>query len=217
MLPHPKWMTFLSTCLFAVGATGALLGKAAADEPVIPADEISILIGGTEAGESDAQPLLRSDMEFEAFLIVTGKEGPSGLLKIPTKEDWRQAREQAVVIRLLADQARRLHETAAEEDKESLRGEIVRRFGGEASLNRFLARIGMKRDAVARWVENAALALTQIRFIKEQTAVSSPDAATEPNATSPTDRRKTNRGPGLETLREKLLKSLQSNRVRVLR
>jgi hypothetical protein len=223
-LDRPKLPTCLSLCLFAAGAAlGICAGKAVADEPVIPADAIAVLTGGTEAGESDATPLLFSDIEFEAFLTLTGKEGPSGLLETLTKEDWRQAKERAAIIRLLADQARRLHETAAKKDKEALRAEILRRAGGEAALSRFLARIGMKRDAVDRWIENAALALTQIRFIKEQAAVSSQDiAASEPRKKTPggpssAPRAATSRGSDLEALRKKLIESLQGNRIRVLR
>ncbi len=130
-----------------------------------------MLTSDRNAGKSDAIPILLSDVEFEAFLILTERLGPVGIRQTPSAEDWRLAKERALIIRLLADQARRLHETATEEDKRALRQTIVENMGDEKGVNRLLARIGVPKQALDRWIENAALAVGQIRQINEQIAL----------------------------------------------
>ncbi len=131
-------------------------------------DGISVLSGSRSANESEAVPVLLSDIEFEAVLIIASRMGPAGLDHRPTEDDWVRARRRATLIRLLADQARHLHETAAPLIKRQLLNQVVYDLGGEEALDGLLARFGMRRSALDSWVEDAALALIQIRYIKDQ-------------------------------------------------
>jgi hypothetical protein len=148
----------------------AVLGAAPvdADDESVIVDGISVLSGSRTSNESDAVPLLLSDIEFESTLILASRMGPAGIGQRPTADDWARARRRATLIRLLAGQARHLHEVADSLIKRQLLHQVAYDLGGEEALERLLTRIGMKRQALDSWIENAALALTQIQYTKDQ-------------------------------------------------
>lgn len=222
------------TRFLAVASTVFFWGNTGiAAEPVVLVDAVSMLKGANTSGEFDAVPILLSDIEFESILILTARNGLSAALLPPDTEEWREAKERALIIRLLADQAGRLHETAALEDKEALLGEIVGNMGDAETMNRVLIRIGVQRAALDRWIENAALALKQLRFLREQTTLPSgrsdrhrarqkaASLGNENNRDGNTVvhryRNMLSKSTGNEALRARLLEIMAENHVRVLR
>lgn len=137
-------------------------------EPGLVVDGISVLSGAHTANESDATLLLLSDIEFECVIIFASRVGPAGLNQTPTREDWIRARRRATLIRLLAGQARNLHETVDSDIEKAVLEQIEYDVGGKEALSGLLARLGMPRSALEKWIEDAALAIQQIRFTKEQ-------------------------------------------------
>lgn len=224
--PSTVWV---SGPLFILFSTLIFPPTLSADRPVVPVDAISVLTDGSNAGESDAVPILLSDVQFEAFLILTGRNGPNDGFAEPSDDDWQRAKERAVIIRLLANQARRLHESASEDDKIILRSEISAGFGDAAAMHRLLTRIGMAADAVDRWVENAALALGRLRFLRDQSRMPyaaaqdrSSNTARSENAGTARDtvrgyRRMIDHKIGNEELRKWIIEITEENHIRVLR
>ena len=206
----------------------------AADDSIIPVDGLAALIGGGASAEFDASPMLISDIELEARLILTEQNGLAALADQPTPEEWRQAVERAILVRLLSDQARRLNETASEEDRRNLLGEIVIRLGGTDAMNQLLARLGTSRYVLDRWVENAVLAAGQLRLLLDQAP--SYDIPSERRTARPEHReseaernekiesdtirryrRTVGRTLSNEALRERLAEIMRRSYVRVLR
>ena len=154
-------------CLFLCSTTVSLADESPGGGALL-VDGISILSGGPTANESDAVPLLLSDIEFESVLILTARMGPAGLSHPPSGDDWVKARRRATLIRLLAGQARHFHETADPDMKRQLLSQVIDDVGGEEALGKLMARFGMMHSDLDRWIENAVLALTQIRYMKDQ-------------------------------------------------
>ena len=139
-----------------------------ADDAVV-VDGISAIVGNRSSNESDAQPVLLSDITFDAILITSLRLGPGAGYEDPAEKDWEKARRQAVLVRLLAAQARLLHETVTSDDKQAIRDEISTLAGGDMTLYRVLARHGIDPQLIDIFIENVALALTQIQYFEEQT------------------------------------------------
>ena len=138
------------------------------NDDLILIDGISVITGSQTSNESDATPVLLSDVAFEATLIQASRLGPGGVIEDTTPEDWLRARRQAVLLRLLAAKARYLHESASDVDKEALQAEITAMVGGSGAMTKILARAGLAYKDLAVFSETAALALTQIRYFEEQ-------------------------------------------------
>jgi hypothetical protein len=144
------------------------------DESAILIDGISVITGSQTSNESDATPVLLSDVEFEAMLIRAASLGPGAVLERIASEEWQRAQRQAVLMRLLAAQARYLHEQASEEEKSAIRAETIAMVGGETAMDRLLARLGLGFQELDLFSETAALALTQIRYFEEQVELPKP-------------------------------------------
>ena len=221
MTPRRSYVVARVARLFVTTGFLVYVRPASATEPVILVDAVSMLKSNA-AGDPDAVPILLSDIEFEAALLISGRDGPSGLLESPSPKDWRQAKERALVIRLLADQARRLHETASPEDKQALFEEIVGNLGGVGALNQLLARTGVPRDAVDRWIENATLALGQLRFLRDQIALPVQQRRPQSSGDGEEDavhgyRKMVDRNTEIGLLRARLIDIAAESRIRVLR
>lgn len=131
-------------------------------------DGISVIVGNRSSNESEAQPVLLSDITFHAILMMATRLGSAAGFNSFEEKDWEKARRQAVLIRMLAAQARLLHETATSENKRAIRDEISILVGGDVVLYRILARHGIDPQLIDIFTENAALALTQIQYFEEQ-------------------------------------------------
>ncbi len=176
-----KFLYFLLVAHFAI----LVADKALANQALITVDGLSVLVGGSASEESDAQPILLSDIELEAAIISAARDRKENFLQQHSESAWREAKERALLIRLLAAQARRLHESASEEDKKNLKNEVVALIGGVSLMNQFLTRIGMEHEALDKWIENAVLAINQIRFFRDQT----PGTRVMKNSKSPSRRK----------------------------
>ena len=163
-----NYLTVFSIAALATIVIASNTAHTQQTENEILLDAISVLVGSRASKESDATPLLLSDVEFEATLILVGRFGPGGLHKRMTKTLWLEGRRRVTLIRLLANQARQLHEVATIVEKKYLLQEIVEQMGGKKPMDNFLIQLGVGRDTLNVWIENAALALTQIGYVEEQ-------------------------------------------------
>jgi len=154
-------------CLFMCSTARGQTAAPPGGDPLL-VDGISLLSGGPTANESDAVPLLLSDIEFESAIILTARMGPAGLSHPASGDDWLRARRRATLVRLLAGQARHFHETADPAAKRALLKQVIYDVGGEEALGKLMSRFGMRRSDLDRWIENTVLALTQIRYMKDQ-------------------------------------------------
>jgi hypothetical protein len=166
---------FRPACLLGALIISTYGFNATADDSIVTVEAIVALTGGTPESEAEARPLLFSDIELEARLMQESNTPPHTL----SKEERQRAEERAVMIRLLSDQARRLHETVSASDKAALFAEIAEHMGGVASMNKWLIDNGIERIALDRWIENAVLAVSQLRFLKDQAMLPTNQSATD--------------------------------------
>lgn len=130
-------------------------------------DGLSAVVGGSPADELSRTPLLVSDVIFQArFLqLVRGQAGGSPPIG---DELLRQGRRSAVFMRLLAGRARSLKETVAPNIVASIRDRLAELAGGDSELAALMERTGYSEADLTRWIEDAVLASTQIRYALDQ-------------------------------------------------
>jgi hypothetical protein len=148
---------------------------AAADPPegAVRADGLAVLVGGSAGDDSGSVPILLSDLEFEATLLLIQESGSAGLYRRVTETVRREARRRAVLTRLLARQAKQFQEEASPAEVSSIVRALTEIVGGEAAMAELLARYGMDVGDLEDWAEVSLLAATQIRYIEEQVEIPS--------------------------------------------
>ncbi len=134
-------------------------------------DGLAVLAGGKSWNESDSIPVLLSDVEFSAALIMIREQGPVDTLDSFPDRLRIRARRWAVVVRLLARQAGQFKETTNPGDVAALKKELIEKAGGPEAMQQLLTRFGVDDTALTQWVENALLAALQVRYIIEQVDV----------------------------------------------
>jgi hypothetical protein len=157
---------FVSCLAFVPGQ----FNDVAADTPAraVLLDGLSALAGGRYANESDSIPVLVSDVALEASFLLVIRLGPAGLSSTVTEQLRRRARQRAVMIRVLAQRAKRLDESVAGVEIKALKKTLTDRAGGKDAMNRLLNRFGASDVDLSKWAENTLLAAAQIRYAKEQ-------------------------------------------------
>lgn len=138
-------------------------------------DGIAVLAGGKTWNESDSIPILLSDVDFEAALIMVRERGPIQTHSSVPESVRVRARRWAVVVRLLAKQAGQFKETTNPRDVAALRKELIKRAGGPEAMQQLITQFGVDDTALTQWIENALLAAAQVRYIIEQVDVPSPE------------------------------------------
>ncbi|MCP4678170.1 MAG: hypothetical protein GY854_22185 [Deltaproteobacteria bacterium] len=153
---------------FLVVSLGA--ARAAGDTPsdAVLVDGLAALAGGQAANELDSIVILKSDMEFEAALLLLRRNVSGGLDKKLDDVTRKEARRCAVLIRMLARQAKQFQEVVNPEEKTALRKALVSRAGGPDQMEALLARHGMGESDLTAWIETALLASTQVRYMEDQ-------------------------------------------------
>lgn len=172
-------------------------------------DGVSVLAGSRASNEADASLLLLTDVELEASLILVGRYGPAGLSRPRSKSLWKEARRRATLVLRMASQARQLNEVVTRDEKEALRAEITQQMGGKSSLDAFLERIGVAESALENWIENAALALRQLKVVADQVEVPS---NREIEARMGGDSDNSGAGNNLESVRERYRELIMKER-----
>ncbi len=164
---YPSRLLFTLQVSFLVVSLCA--ARAAGDTPddAVLIDGLAALVGGQAANELDSIAILKSDMEFEAALLLL-RNGSGGLDRELDGVIRKEALRCAVLIRMLARQAKQFEEVVKPGEKAALRKALVRRAGGPEQMEALLARYGMGEDDLATWMETALLASTQIRYIEDQ-------------------------------------------------
>ncbi|MCP4602670.1 MAG: hypothetical protein GY847_19505 [Proteobacteria bacterium] len=136
-------------------------------------DGLAVLAGGIAADESDSIAVYLSDVEFEAALLRIRRFGPAGVDGKLDKKTRLEARRSAILIRMLARQAKQFQEVVDPGDSVALRDELIARAGGLEAMERLFARFGMNRNDLKNWTETALLATTQIRYVEDQVDIPS--------------------------------------------
>ena len=131
-------------------------------------DSLSVLIGEGTSDEADSIPLLLSDLELEFSLFVARKPGRAATSALADDEMRNEARRSAVLVKILARQARRLGGAPDRELVDALVGELTERIGGADAMRLLLGRFGSDEKDLRSWAEDAILAAEQIRYVEEQ-------------------------------------------------
>jgi hypothetical protein len=160
-------------CVLVSHALGAGNATAEPQEEGILLDGLAVLAGEKAWNESDSIPVLLSDVDFEAALIMVREQGPIQTLNSVPDSVRIRARRWAVVVRLLARQAGQFKETTNPRDVAALRKELIKRAGGPEAMQQLITQFGVDDNALTQWIENALLAAAQVRYIIEQVDVPS--------------------------------------------
>jgi hypothetical protein len=158
-------------CFLISNANGGSPAAAQPKDDAVLLDGLAVLAGGKSWNESDSIPILLSDVEFAAALIMIRERGPIDTLDTFPDSVRIRARRWAVVVRLLARQAGQFKETTNPRDVAALRNELIEKAGGPEAMQQLLTRFGVDDTALTQWVENALLAALQVRYIVEQVDV----------------------------------------------
>jgi len=164
----------LTRAITASVVIGALVFPTSArGDDAITLDGISALVGGKSESAFDATPLLLSHLVLEARLYRTlqGRLAP----KPPTHEELNLTRRIAVIVRLLAQDARRRGEAANAETREALEALLTRRVGGPEAVDRLLSDYGSDRTYLRAWLDSLLLAGSRLH--EEATQLDAPSAA----------------------------------------
>ena len=131
-------------------------------------DGIAVLAGGQAANETESTRILLSDLQFESVLLLLRRGNPIPQNRIRDARIWLVAQRSAVLIRVLANQARQFQETVDSAEASAVKRILIERAGGNENMESLLGRFGMAERHLDAWVENALLAETQIRYVREQ-------------------------------------------------
>ncbi len=132
-------------------------------------DGIAVLTAGLPSDESAAIPVLKSDLELEARLLLVRRHGPSWKDR-PIDESVRvAARRSAAFTRLLARQARQMGEAISPTTRDAQVDRLTLLAGGEDQMANLLRQSGADRDDLEAWMVDAALAIIKIAYLKERT------------------------------------------------
>jgi hypothetical protein len=148
---------------------------AAADTPkgAVRLDGLAMLAGGRESDESDSIPVLVSDVEFEAALVLLRKQSSIEPDLRSDAEVWKKARRSAVLVRMLSRNAKQLGESIDPSLAETLENELIERAGGPDAMDLMLARFGVESRDLKTCAENALLAAGRLRYMEEQVDIPS--------------------------------------------
>ena len=131
-------------------------------------DGIAVLTAGLPSDENAAIPILESDLELEARLLLVRRHGPLWKSQ-PLNEPVRvAARRSAAFIKLLALQARQMGEAVNPATRDSLLDRLTRLAGGEDQMEDLLRKSGADRDDLEAWVVDAALAIIKLTYLEER-------------------------------------------------
>ena len=132
-------------------------------------DGIAVLTAGLPSDESAAIPILKSDLELEARLLLVRRHGPSWKNR-PIDEPVRvAARRSAAFMKLLAHQARQMGEAVNPTTRDALVDRLTTLAGGEDQMADLLRQSGADRDDLEAWAVDAALAIIKLTYLEERT------------------------------------------------
>lgn len=131
-------------------------------------DGIAVLAGGLMGDESAASPVLLSDIELEARLILLRSFGPAWSEKEIGDDLMARARRRVAYTRLMARQARQIGEEIQPGQKVYLRKQLVELADGEEGLANLVKSCGAAEKDLGAWIEDALLAMAQLTYLRER-------------------------------------------------
>ena len=157
--------------LLAVFACVILSGIVSHAEPPAGStmlDGIAVLTAGIPSDESAAIPILKSDLELEARLLLVRRHGPSWTSQ-PLDESIRvAARRSAAFTKWLARQARQMGEAVNPATRDLLVDRLTQLAGGEDQMADLLRQGGVDRDDLKAWAVDATLAIIKLTYLEER-------------------------------------------------
>ena len=166
--PLSHLIAFVFAASFITNIPLGALAQSRRTSNAILIDGIAVLAGGRSSNEGESMRILLSDLEFESALLLLRRGQPIPKNRIRDARIWLVAQRSAVLIRILAHQARQFQETIGSADAAAVKRVLVGRAGGKKGMKRLLERFGMTFRDLDAWIENALLAATQIRYIRDQ-------------------------------------------------
>lgn len=140
-------------------------------QQMVHLDGTAAFFEGREFGSAELVPIYSSDVDFEATLLLLEEHDESQSASSNAQSSWIRARRLAVMVRLLARQAKMLGETVSDVDINRLISGVTRRVGGSGSMSRLLARYGLQEQDLYQWAANTLLASNQIQGFVEQSGI----------------------------------------------
>ncbi len=168
-------MIVIATVLI-LSLLGAVNSVAQTPQDAVLIDGLAALAGGQPKNEADAVPILLSDIDFAAVLLMGKDRDPIQSDASLDDQVRTEARRAAVLIHLLAQQAKQLKETPDPEQATALRQDIIARFNGKEGMHRLLKRFGMTEAALDHWIDKIILAAKQIHYAESQIELSADEA-----------------------------------------
>jgi len=153
--------------LFAAAAL-AICPVAAGQGSRVLVDGITVLSGGLVGDDSVASPVLRSDVELEARLMLLLSRGPAWSSAAIDEELIARARRRISHVRLMSRQARQIGEVIQPGDKAKLRSSLEKLAGGVDALVRIAESCGADEGDLDIWVEDTLLAAAQLTYLRER-------------------------------------------------
>jgi len=158
----------VAAAMLAAGAPAAGDGVSAPPAGAVLVGGLAVLVGGSPGEEDEATTITVSQIDLEVDLLLIRRHGP----------DWRsfredgtlrlQARRVAALVRLLARLARHMGETVTADSRVAAIERLEELAGGSRAMGELLARHGATGSDLETWVEDALLAVDQIRFQAER-------------------------------------------------
>ena len=131
-------------------------------------DGIAVLAAGLPSDESAAIPILKSDLELEARLLLVRRHGPSWKNRSIDESTRVAARRSAAFIKLLARQARQMGETVNPTTRDVVVDRLTLLAGGEDQMADLLRQSGTDRDDLKAWAVDATLAIIKLTYFEDR-------------------------------------------------
>ena len=131
-------------------------------------ESLAALTGGTSWEESSASPVLRSDIELEALLLLVREHGADWRNHPVGEALLRRAFRSVSLTKLLSHIARQYEETVEPEVRKGLVDAVITKAGGDGAMDELLSLCGAERADLDVWAQDAALAAARIATVRER-------------------------------------------------
>jgi hypothetical protein len=134
-------------------------------------DGLFVLVTPFEADDNISMPILISDVELVARLLMIRKLGSKWDLQPVNKVVLFKARRLAALSKIMAHASLMLGETIKVTDKQHMIMKFETRAGGKKQITKLLNQCGASREDFEYWINNFMLADLHISYLKEQASM----------------------------------------------
>ena len=195
--PHAK--TIVLT-LFVATLLGGHSLEANPPKDAVLMDGLAVLVGSRAGNESDATPIMLSDVKLQAKLMELGVERAK-----KRKTPLIEARRAVVLITILSAQAKQFQEKVDPKEVANLKRWFTERIGGATALGKMLNQLGMTPNDLDKWLQNMVLASGQIRYIESQVELPTGQEISKAVASKPKSDKESSAGNEFDETRRRIV------------